>query len=97
MKTFVVLIMTGTFAFSSSSQLHNYLITNDSLISSPLTGEGKGEGVTNSPQLPVTPAPQQYVIESGDLLEINILGEAELSRTLMVRHNGTISFALIGE
>jgi len=38
-----------------------------------------------------------YTIESGDLLEIVILGEEELSRTLMVMYNGTISFPLIGE
>ena len=38
-----------------------------------------------------------YLIERGDLLEIVILGEEELSRTLMVMHNGTISFPLIGE
>jgi polysaccharide export outer membrane protein len=38
-----------------------------------------------------------YRIEAGDVLEIAILGEEELSRTLMVMHNGTISFPLIGE
>ncbi|MBN2619666.1 polysaccharide biosynthesis/export family protein [candidate division WOR-3 bacterium] len=38
-----------------------------------------------------------YSIESGDLLEIVVMGEEELSRTLMVMHNGTISFPLIGE
>ena len=38
-----------------------------------------------------------YRIEPGDLLEIVILGEEELSRTLMVMHNGTISFPLVGE
>ncbi|UCF70105.1 MAG: polysaccharide biosynthesis/export family protein [candidate division WOR-3 bacterium] len=38
-----------------------------------------------------------YTIEPGDVLEIVILGEEELSRTLMVMHNGTISFPLIGE
>jgi len=38
-----------------------------------------------------------YHIEPGDVLEIVILGEEELSRTLMVMHNGTISFPLIGE
>jgi len=63
------------------------------IISSPLLkvpssvegkGEGKGEG-------------DIYLIESGDLLEIIILGEEELSRTLMVMHNGTVSFPLIGE
>ncbi len=38
-----------------------------------------------------------YKIEPGDVLEIVILGEEELSRTLMVMHNGSISFPLIGE
>ncbi|HEX7319364.1 MAG TPA: polysaccharide biosynthesis/export family protein [bacterium] len=55
----------------------------------PLGGEGKGEGELN-PSAP-------YKIEAGDVLEIVILGEEELTRTLMVMHNGTISFPLIGE
>lgn len=38
-----------------------------------------------------------YRIEPGDVLEIVILGEEELARTLMVMHNGTISFPLVGE
>jgi polysaccharide export outer membrane protein len=38
-----------------------------------------------------------YRIEPGDLLEVIILGEDELARTLMVMHNGTISFPLVGE
>jgi polysaccharide export outer membrane protein len=38
-----------------------------------------------------------YRIEPGDLLEIVILGEEELARTLMVMHNGSISFPLVGE
>ena len=38
-----------------------------------------------------------YKIEPGDVLEIVILGEEELSRTLMVMHNGTISFPLVGD
>ncbi len=38
-----------------------------------------------------------YRIEPGDVLEIIILGEEELSRTLMVMHNGTISFPLVGD
>ena len=38
-----------------------------------------------------------YYIEPGDLLEIVVLGEEELSRTLMVMHNGMISFPLVGE
>ncbi|MBE0433708.1 polysaccharide export protein [candidate division WOR-3 bacterium] len=44
-----------------------------------------------------TVAQERYKIEPGDVLEIVILGEEELSRTLMVMHNGTISFPLIGE
>ena len=40
---------------------------------------------------------ETYRIEPGDVLEIVILGEDELARTLMVMHNGTISFPLVGE
>ena len=40
---------------------------------------------------------EAYRIELGDVLEVVILGEEELSRTLMVMHNGNISFPLIGE
>jgi polysaccharide export outer membrane protein len=38
-----------------------------------------------------------YRIEPGDVLEIVVLGEEELSRTVMVMHNGTVSYPLIGE
>ena len=48
-------------------------------------------------QLPNDPKSQVYQIEPGDVLEIVILGEEEFSRTLMVMHNGTISYPLIGE
>lgn len=40
---------------------------------------------------------EMYRIEPGDLLEIVILGEEELARTLMVMPNGAISFPLVGE
>ncbi len=43
------------------------------------------------------PQGETYRIEVGDVLEIVILGEEELSRTLVVMHNGNISFPLIGE
>lgn len=36
-------------------------------------------------------------IETGDMLEIVVLGEEELERTVMVMHDGTVSFPLIGE
>lgn len=42
-------------------------------------------------------AQEIYRIEPGDLLEIIVFGEEELSRTVMVMHNGNISFPLIGE
>ncbi len=38
-----------------------------------------------------------YKIETGDVLEILVVGEENLSRTVMVMRNGTISFPLIGE
>jgi polysaccharide export outer membrane protein len=43
----------------------------------------------------LTTAP--YLIEPGDVLEVVILGEEELNRTLMVMHNGNISFPMIGD
>ncbi len=46
-------------------------------------------------QTPDTLTPTR--IEPGDVLEIVVLGEEELSRTLMVMHNGLISFPLIGD
>lgn len=46
----------------------------------------------------ITQSPENvYQIEPGDVLEIMIFGEEELSRTVMVMHNGTISYPLIGE
>jgi polysaccharide export outer membrane protein len=57
--------------------------TNIDLLNCLITQAQSGEGT--------------YRIEAGDLLEIVILGEDELSRTLMVMHNGTISFPLVGE
>jgi len=38
-----------------------------------------------------------YKIEPGDVLEIVVLGEDELTRTLMVMHNGNVSFPMIGD
>lgn len=38
-----------------------------------------------------------YRIEAGDVLEVVVLGEEDLARTVMVMHNGTISFPLVGE
>jgi len=72
------------------------------------TSEGSTDSVTgdsiakhtnaqNALNEPNAPNVDMYLIERGDLLEIVILGEEELSRTLMVMHNGTISFPLIGE
>ncbi len=46
-------------------------------------------------QAPDSLAPTR--IEPGDVLEIVVLGEEDLSRTLMVMHNGLISFPLVGD
>ncbi len=40
---------------------------------------------------------EPYLIESGDVLEIIVLGEEELTRTVVVMHNGNIALPLIGE
>jgi len=62
----------------------------------PSANIADGDSVSTPPLLSAS-APQPYLIESGDMLEINVMGEEELNRTLMVMHNGTISFPLIGE
>lgn len=41
--------------------------------------------------------PSTYRIEPGDVLEVVILGQEELSRDLLVMHNGNITFPLIGD
>ncbi|MEO0095413.1 MAG: polysaccharide biosynthesis/export family protein [candidate division WOR-3 bacterium] len=38
-----------------------------------------------------------YRIEPGDVLEVVVLGQEELSRDLLVMHNGNITFPLIGD
>jgi polysaccharide export outer membrane protein len=40
---------------------------------------------------------EMYKIEPGDVLEIIVFGEEELSREVVVMRNGNISFPLIGE
>jgi polysaccharide export outer membrane protein len=62
-----------------------------------LTTPESSDSLASVLRIPDTPFDEPYLIESGDLLEIVIMGEEELSRTLMVMHNGTISFPLIGE
>ena len=68
--------------------------TNDSMTNDSVTGDSIANDTNDSM---TNDSMTIYLIESGDLLEIVILGEEELSRTLMVMHNGTISFPLIGE
>jgi polysaccharide export outer membrane protein len=88
MKKLTVLLCIGTVAFGSSFQLPNYLITQ-------LPGDDvSNDSITNDI---MTPFDEPYLIESGDMLEITIMGEEELNRTLMVMHNGMISFPLVGE
>ena len=36
-----------------------------------------------------------YRIEAGDVLEVEVIGEEGLERTLMVMHNGAVSFPLV--
>ncbi len=68
--------------------------TNDSITNDSVTGDSIAKDTNDSM---TNDSMTEYLIESGDLLEIVILGEEELSRTLMVMYNGTISFPLIGE
>jgi polysaccharide export outer membrane protein len=65
-----------------------------------LTGSlsAQNESVMPPSDSTILPAPAETtLIEDGDVLEIVVLGEEELSRTCMVMHTGNISFPLIGD
>lgn len=106
MKKITTLLLISTFliANSASSQLLNYLLTqspddeSSELIDQAIVqSQDENYQLTNEQINKSTVVDEVYKIERGDVLEIVILGEEELSRTLMVMHNGAISFPLIGE
>ena len=55
------------------------------------------DSVYQPDSVPVPDSVRAYLIEPGDVLQINILGEEELSGSLVVWHNGRISLPLIGD
>jgi polysaccharide export outer membrane protein len=57
-----------------------------------LTGPAGGPVVPASAQ-----SPSSYVLASGDTVEVVVFGEADLSRSVVVRPDGKISLPLIGE
>ena len=100
MKKSLVLLFIFSFVLAQSTIPSGNVVdpeTQTSEGSAQLPTDVTDDDSLSAPFHPSSPTPFQYVIESGDLLEIIILGEEELSRTLMVMHNGTVSFPLIGE
>lgn len=106
MKKSLVLISIFSFIWGQvpSGELNDPNPSASEVIRLNLISEGNNDpnalndtNAQNALNEPNAPNVDIYLIESGDLLEIIILGEEELSRTLMVMHNGTISFPLIGE
>jgi len=89
---------------SITTPLLNYLITQSSDqssetegLTSPVPSDSSAHPAGHAASAPDSMVSEEYRIEYGDVLEIVILGEEGLSRTLMVMHNGTISFPLVGE
>jgi len=104
MRKIIALLCIFSFLFANNIYLLNNLMTqspNDSMINDKITNADEvAQALDDSDEMTddlMTPVDSVYSIETGDVLEIVILGEEELSRTLMVMHNGTISFPLIGE
>jgi polysaccharide export outer membrane protein len=56
---------------------------------------------TPDPQAPPPPAPPapvgEYEVGAGDVLEVNVYGNDDLSRIVTVQTNGSISYPLLGE
>jgi polysaccharide export outer membrane protein len=43
------------------------------------------------------PVPEGYVLEPGDQISVNVYGEPDLSRTIIIKPDGTIALSLINE
>jgi len=58
-----------------------------------LVGGATGAPATKS----APPVPENYVLGPGDSIEVSIFGESDLSRTVLIKPDGTITLALINE
>ncbi|MDR7545515.1 MAG: polysaccharide biosynthesis/export family protein [Armatimonadota bacterium] len=58
-----------------------------------LVGPDEGRAMAQSSPAP----PQEYILGPGDVIEVSVLGEAELSRTAAVRPDGKINLPLLGD
>ena len=55
--------------------------------------------ISNAAGAPATrhPAPDTYVLGPGDTIDVQIFGEPDLTRAIMIKPDGTIALALLGE
>ncbi len=58
-----------------------------------LAGGATGAPATKS----APPVPENYVLGPGDSIEVSVFGEPDLSRTVVIKPDGTITLALINE
>jgi polysaccharide export outer membrane protein len=61
------------------------------------TGPVGGPVAVASAQTPAQAPAKEYVLVAGDTLDINVFGEADLTRSVVIRPDGKISLPLIGE
>jgi len=86
----ILIILFASFIFADDIQF------------SHMTMSGDNAEITKSPNNSIasdsmSADTSSYRIEPGDVLQIDVLGEEELSQSLIVWYNGNISFPLIGE
>lgn len=62
-----------------------------------ITGPAGGPVAVVSAQTPAQAPVKEYTLVPGDTVEINVFGEADLTRSVVIRPDGKISLPLIGE
>jgi polysaccharide export outer membrane protein len=67
------------------------------MVLSLVTGPGGGPVAVVSAQTPAQAPAKEYVLVAGDTVDINVFGEADLTRSVVIRPDGKISLPLVGE
>ena len=67
------------------------------MVLSLTTGPAGGPVAVVSAQTPAQAPAKEYVLVAGDTVDINVFGEADLTRSVVIRPDGKISLPLIGE
>jgi polysaccharide biosynthesis/export protein len=67
------------------------------LVSCIIFVSGAAAGLPANPAQPTTTAPDDYVLGSGDQIDITVFGQPDLTATATIRPDGMIALPLVGE